>query len=333
MVSNRQDKKQKNKFLNCLLLFILCVVVFGGAGAGVLAYMVPPPPQPPVLPAPPPVNAVAAVLMDGNNGQIIADKEGMLQIYPASTTKILTCIIALEEGKDKLEQDTVISARAMGQDGTNIGLRPDMPLSLHELLYGMMLVSGNDAAVSVAETVGGSYERFIEMMNEKALAIGADNSHFANPNGLTDKNHYTTAVDMAKITRYAMSNPEFRKIVKEKTYSMKYRNGIYRNVANRNEFLSSGYAGANGVKTGMTVAAGECLVASAERNGQLLIVAMYDDENRWKDVQAWLDYGFNSIQAWEKYEMELAQEPVVYKFVNQVMGREPKCEEEKTRHY
>lgn len=325
--------RRKNNFLKYFFITGFIIILCTGLGFGVLAYMTPPPPKPPVILPPPTVGAVSAVLMDGNTGDIIAQKEGDLKVYPASTTKILTCIIALEEGKDKLESNAIITPRATGQDGTNIGLRSDMPISLHELLYGMMLVSGNDAAVAVAETVGGSYDQFIQMMNEKASFIGASRTHFANPNGLTDLNHYTTAIDMAKISRYAMKNPEFRNIVKEKVYPMKYRNGIFRNVENRNEFLSGGYDGANGIKTGMTEAAGECLVASVERDGQLLIAAVYDDENRWKDVEAWFDYGFACIQAWEKYEQEMAGEPAVYKFMNQLMGKEISWEDERKRHY
>ena len=244
-----------------LLALLVLAVVFAGIAFGILALITPEPPKKRELPPPPETGAVSAALIDGNTGEMLADKEGNLKSYPASTTKILTCIIALEEGKDKLEQNAVITPRAMKQDGTNLGIRPDMPLTLHQMLYGMMLVSGNDSAVATAETVGGSYDRFIEMMNEKAAAIGAKNSHFANPNGLTNPNHYTTAEDMAKIAAYAMKNPAFRDIVKRKTYPMTYRNGIYRNVVNRNEFLSSGYAGANGIKTGMTEAAGDCLVA------------------------------------------------------------------------
>lgn len=244
-----------------LLAFLALVIVFVGAAFGVLVVMTPPPPKMEVLPPPPETKAVAAALIDGNTGEMLANKNGELKIYPASTTKILTCIIALEEGKAKLDQNVVVTPLAMGQDGTNIGVRPDMPISLHQLLYGMMLISGNDAAVVTAETVGGSYGRFVEMMNEKAKAIGAVHSHFANPNGLTNPDHYTTAEDMALISAYAMKNPDFRDVVKRKTYPMTYRNGIYRNVENRNEFLSSGYPGANGIKTGMTEAAGDCLVA------------------------------------------------------------------------
>ena len=327
---------KRKKSSGCFRFFITGIL---GAGLfvtlilGILIYVTPPPPEPPVLPVPPEMHGVAASLLDGNRGDLIAEKEGTLKIYPASTTKILTAIIALEEGESKLGENAVVSQRAMAQDGTNIGLRPDMPISLHELLYGMMLVSGNDAAVSVAETVGGSYDNFIKMMNEKAEMIGAVNSHFSNPNGLTDVNHYTTSNDMVKIAQYAMKNREFRKIVKEKQYSMKYKNGIFRNIENRNELLDSGYAGVNGIKTGMTEAAGDCLVASAERNGQLIIVAVYNDPYRWQDVPKWLDYGFNAVQAWEDYERKLDEESPVYKFVNQMLGKEPKCGKVRMRVY
>lgn len=307
-----------------LLALLVLAVVFAGIAFGILALITPEPPKKPELPPPPKAGAVSAALIDGNTGEILAEKEGTLKVYPASTTKILTCIIALEEGKDKLEQNAVISQRAMKQDGTNLGIRPDMPLSLHQMLYGMMLISGNDSAVAAAETVGGTYDRFIEMMNEKAVAIGAKNSHFANPNGLTNPNHYTTAEDMAKIAAYAMKNPDFRDIVKRKTYPMTYRNGIYRNVANRNEFLSSGYEGANGIKTGMTEAAGDCLVASAARDGQLIIVTLYNDSKRWQDVKTWLDYGFAAAKAEKDYREALEAEPGIYKFVNRVLGKEPK---------
>lgn len=304
-----------------LLSILLLLLIVCGCGLGALIWVTPPPPTPPMIAPPPPSKAVSAALIDGNTGEVLADKEGSLRIYPASTTKILTCIIALEEGKAKLDQNAVISPRAMAQDGTNIGLRPDMPLSLHQLLYGMMLISGNDAAVSVAETVGGSYGRFIEMMNEKAASIGVHDSHFANPNGLTNPNHYTTAYDMAKIAAYAMKNPDFRDIVKRPSYPMTYRNGVYRNVENRNEFLTSHYEGANGVKTGMTEAAGDCLVASAERDGRLMIVALYDDTDRWKEARTWLDYGFAEAEKKAEYERKLAAEPKVYKLVNQLLGR------------
>lgn len=313
------------KLLLLLLTFIFCCAL----AFGILVYITPEPPKMPDLPPPPETKAVSVALLEANTGRILAEKEGTLRVYPASTTKILTTIIALEEGKAQLDRNVKITPLAMKQDGTKLGIRPDMPISLHQLLYGMMLISGNDAAVATAETVGGNYNRFIEMMNEKAASIGVHESHFANPSGLTDKNHYTTAIDMAKIAAYAMKNPDFRDIVKRKTYPMTYRNGLYRNVENRNEFLSSGYEGANGIKTGMTEAAGDCLVASAERNGKLLIVSLYDDENRWKDTKAWLDYGWTVSAMEDQYEAALAAEDPIYKFINQTLGKEPKKDAQK----
>ncbi len=302
---------------------VLAAAAVFTAAAGWVVWTTPPPPAPPVLPPPPETKAVSAAVIDGTTGEIYADKNGLGRVYPASTTKILTCIIALEEGKGLLDADAVVTPRAMAQDGTNLGLRTDLPISLREVLYGMMLVSGNDAAVAVAETVGGSYDRFIEMMNEKCASIGVTHSHFANPNGLTDPDHYTTARDMVKIARYAMENPDFRAIVKEKSHHMVYRDGMYRVVENRNEFLGSGYPGANGVKTGTTEAAGDCLVASAEQDGRLMIAAVYHDEDRFEDVKTWLDYGFAAARAQADYEAALAAEPPLHKWVNQMLGREP----------
>lgn len=302
--------------------YLFTILVVCAAGIGGAVYMTPPPPAKPVFPDPPATKAVAAAVINGDTGQLYGEKNGLLKVYPASTTKILTCIIALEEGRDRLNQDTVVTPLAMAQDGTNLGVRPDMPISLHEVLHGMMLVSGNDAAVAVAETVGGSYGRFVEMMNEKAASIGAAHSHFANPNGLTNPDHYTTAEDMVKIAAYAMKNPDFRAIVREPVHKMVYRDGMYRLVENRNEFLKSGYAGANGIKTGTTDAAGDCLIASAERDGTLIIVGVYNDDKRWDDVKAWLDYGFEADRVEKAYEAELAAEPAFYKWVNQKLGRE-----------
>ena len=312
-----------------LMTYVAVVVLLILISIGVLEYITPPPPQPPRFPAPPPVHGTSASLFWANQDITLADKNGELKIYPASTTKMLTCIIALEEGHDKLEQEAVITPFAMHQDGTLVGITPAKPITLHQLLYGMMLVSGNDAAVAAAETTGGSYSRFIQMMNEKAESIGARHSHFNNANGLTDPNHYSTANDMARIGAYAMRNPQFREIVGMKTYPMRFKDGSTRIIRNRNEFLESGFSGANGIKTGMTDAAGKCLVASAIRNGNLMVVSVYNDNARWQDVQSWLTYGFTCAEAWDRYQKELKAEPIVFKWVNQVMGREPNEEQTK----
>ena len=304
------------------------VVFFLSICLGIAVYVTPPPPTPPDIIKPPPIQGASAALLWTNKNKIIAEKNGDSAIYPASTTKILTCIIALEEGHTLLKKEANISSFSIKQDGTLLGISPDNPIILEQLLYGMMLVSGNDAASAVAETVGGEYHRFIQMMNEKANIIGCTNSHFSNASGLTDPAHYSTAVDMTKIAAYAMNNQMFRDIVSKKIYNMTYVDGTVQLIKNRNEFLDSKYYGANGIKTGMTEAAGECLVASAERNGQLLIMSVYNDEARWQDVQKWLNYGFSIIEQEEKYQKELAEEPRIYKWINQLLGKE--LYEEKT---
>lgn len=311
-----------------VIVYISGVVFFLSICLGIAVYVTPPPPTPPDIIKPPPIQGASAALLWTNKNKIIAEKNGDSAIYPASTTKILTCIIALEEGHTLLKKDANISSFSIKQDGTLLGISPDNPIILEQLLYGMMLVSGNDAASAVAETVGGEYHRFIQMMNEKANIIGCTNSHFSNASGLTDPAHYSTAVDMTKIAAYAMNNQMFRDIVSKKIYNMTYVDGTVQLIKNRNEFLDSKYYGANGIKTGMTEAAGECLVASAERNGQLLIMSVYNDEARWQDVQKWLNYGFSIIEQEEKYQKELAQEPRIYKWINQLLGKE--LYEEKT---
>ena len=311
-----------------VIVYISGVVFFLSICLGIAVYVTPPPPTPPDIIKPPPIQGAAAALLWTNKNKIIAEKNGDSAIYPASTTKILTCIIALEEGHTLLKKEANISSFSIKQDGTLLGISPDNPIILEQLLYGMMLVSGNDAASAVAETVGGEYHRFIQMMNEKANIIGCTNSHFSNASGLTDPAHYSTAVDMTKIAAYAMNNQMFRDIVSKKIYNMTYVDGTVQLIKNRNEFLDSKYYGANGIKTGMTEAAGECLVASAERNGQLLIMSVYNDEARWQDVQKWLNYGFSIIEQEEKYQKELAEEPRIYKWINQLLGKE--LYEEKT---
>lgn len=311
-----------------VIVYISGVVFFLSICLGIAVYVTPPPPTPPDIIKPPPIQGASAALLWTNKNKIIAEKNGDSAIYPASTTKILTCIIALEEGHTLLKKEANISSFSIKQDGTLLGISPDNPIILEQLLYGMMLVSGNDAASAVAETVGGEYHRFIQMMNEKANIIGCTNSHFSNASGLTDPTHYSTAVDMTKIAAYAMNNQMFRDIVSKKIYNMTYVDGTVQLIKNRNEFLDSKYYGANGIKTGMTEAAGECLVASAERNGQLLIMSVYNDEARWQDAQKWLNYGFSIIEQEEKYQKELAEEPRIYKWINQLLGKE--LYEEKT---
>ncbi len=242
------------------------------------------------LPAPDTI-AGAACLIDAEDNSVLFGKDEDKIMYPASTTKIMTAILALESGK--LDEPLVISQEAVNTEPSSLGLRMGDKITLREALTGMMIVSGNDAAVAVAETVAGSVPNFARMMNEKAKQLGAVNTHFVNPNGLPASNHYSTAHDMALIAAYAMKNPDFRWIVSHKDYNVKYMDGHTQYVTTTNRFLKSGYVGANGIKTGFTNAAGDCLVASATRGKKTMIAVFYNDDNRWSDAPTWLDYGFS----------------------------------------
>ena len=307
--------KNRWKKAACLILTIISTVCLGKVDVKAADYW----------PDAPETLSPSVILMEESTGTILYEKNMDEAHYPASITKIMTTLLALENGN--LSDMVTFSDDAINNtEGSGIARDYGEQMTLEQCLYGVMLESANECAYAVAEHIGGGdVSKFVNMMNEKAKAIGAVHSHFANPNGLTNPDHYTTAEDMALISAYAMKNPDFRDVVKRKTYPMTYRNGIYRNVENRNEFLSSGYPGANGIKTGMTEAAGDCLVASAERDGRLVIVTLYNDPNRWNDTKAWLDYGFRAAKAREKYDAEMAAEPKVYKFVNQVLGREARA--------
>lgn len=239
----------------------------------------------------PDTSAESACLIDADDNGVLYGKDEDKIMNPASTTKIMTAILALESGK--LDEPLVITPEAVNTEPSSLGLQLGDKITLREALTGMMLVSGNDAAVAVAETVAGSVPAFAKMMNEKAKELGAKNTHFVNPHGLTNQYHYSTAHDMAIIASYAMKNPQFRDIVKKTSYNMKYMDGHTVYVTTTNRFLKSGYLGANGIKTGFTNAAGDCLVASATRGKKTLIAVFYNDDYRWDDAQSWLDFGFS----------------------------------------
>ncbi|MGI1691560.1 D-alanyl-D-alanine carboxypeptidase family protein [Thermoanaerobacter uzonensis] len=248
-----------------------------------------------------------AVLMDFTTGQVLYDKNMHKRMYPASTTKILTAIIAIERGN--LNDIVTASDNVTKIDGNSIYLSPGEKLTLEQLLYAIMLESANDAAIAIAEYIGGSVENFAKIMNEKAKEIGAHDSHFVNPNGLPDENHYSTPYDMALIARYAMQNPEFRKIVTTIHYQIPPTNKFekVRDLWLSNRLIkpsSFHYEGADGVKTGYTVAAGQVLVASATRDGHRLISVIMGDQgtNIWTDTIKLLDYGFQNFTLVKKTE-------------------------------
>lgn len=239
----------------------------------------------------PDTSAVSACLIDAEDNGVLYGKDEDKIMHPASTTKIMTAILALESGK--LDEPLMITSEAVNTEPSSLGLKLGDKITLREAVTGMMLVSGNDAAVAVAQTIAGSVPAFSKMMNDKAKKLGAMNTHFTNPHGLTDRYHYSTAHDMAIIASYAMKNPEFRQIVSKKAYTMHYIDDNTMYVTTTNRFLKSNFLGANGIKTGFTNAAGDCLVASATRGQKTMIAVFYNDDYRWEDAQAWLDFGFS----------------------------------------
>ena len=245
-------------------------------------------------PAPFDVTAKEAVVIEATTGRVLFAKNAERRAYPASTTKILTLIVALERGN--LEATARVSENAAATEGSSIGLVPGEKMRLLDLLYGMMLMSGNDAAVTIAENIAGSVPAFAAMMNEKAREIGAKDTHFTNPDGLPDENHYTTARDLAVIAAYGYRLPLFAKIVATEHQTIPgYGAQGPRELYNENRLLWL-YDGANGVKTGYTDIAGRCLVSGAKRKNVQLVAVVLDSEHMWDDSVALLDFGFARIR-------------------------------------
>ncbi len=246
----------------------------------------------------PDVKALGAVLIDGESGRILWEKNADEQLANASTTKIMTCILALESGK--LDEIVTASSNAAAQPKTRMGLSEGEEIKLRDLLYALMLQSSNDAAVAIAEHISGSVEEFCGLMNDKAAEIGAVNTNFETPNGLDSDNHYSTAYDMALITRYALENEEFREIINTRQVTIKSDRCTY-TVVNKNRLLSE-YSGVIGVKTGFTGKAGQCFVGAAERDGMTLISVVLGSgwgsvgkERKWIDTKNLLNYGFENF--------------------------------------
>ena len=235
-------------------------------------------------------SAKAMCVMEASSQRVLAQKNSSTQLPMASTTKIMTAITAIESGVD-LDKVFEISPRAVGVSGTSLYLRAGEKFTLRDLLYGLMLISGNDASVAIGEYVGGSVEKFVEMMNKKAQEIGATNSHFDNTHGLDSKNHYTTAYDLALITSYAMQNPTFKEIVSTKNIKITNSDGKNRYLKNKNKLLSS-LEGCNGVKTGFTDDAGRCLVTSCERDGMDVVCVVLNCGPMFEESAALLDKAF-----------------------------------------
>lgn len=244
--------------------------------------------------APPHNSAQAATVIDVSSGRILYEKNADQKLPIASLTKIMTAIVAIEEGD--LTEHVKASRNAVRTEGSSIYLRRGEELTLEDLLYGLMLRSGNDAAVAIAEHVGGSVEGFAFLMNEKANYIGLTSTHFVNPHGLDHRNHYSTARDLAILTAYALKDPTFQKIVSTQVKTAPLEGYDWdRKWFNKNKMLRM-YDGADGVKTGYTKIAKRCLVSSATRDGRQIAVVVINDGNDWNDSARLLDYGFTQFQ-------------------------------------
>lgn len=241
----------------------------------------------------PGIAAKGAALMDVASGRLLVGVNENMQLPMASTTKIMTAILAIESGK--LADLVTVSQAAVMVEPSSIWLVAGEKIMMRHLLYGLMLRSGNDAACAIAEHLAGSLADFNVMMNDKAKAIGLENTQFQNPHGLPAADHYTTAHDLAKLTSYALRNKQFSATVATTRFTFMSEQAGLRTWYNKNKLLQQ-YDGADGVKTGWTRAAGRCLVASANRNGQRLVAVVLNSPADFNETAALLDYGFTNFK-------------------------------------
>ena len=236
----------------------------------------------------PSVSAKSAVVFEYATGKIIFSKNPHEALPMASTTKIMTALVALERGN--LDELVTISPHAANIEGSSMYLRAGENISLEHLLYGLMLSSGNDAAVAIAEHIGRNEEAFSKLMTDRAKELGCVRTQFKNPNGLPNQEHYTTAFELARITGKALEYPKFREIVATKSKQIGERH-----LTNHNKLLSI-YDGAFGVKTGFTKASGRTLVSAANRNGIELIGVTLNAPDDWDDHVKMFDYAFENME-------------------------------------
>lgn len=237
------------------------------------------------------LSAKAAILIDAQTGAVIAEKNEKQRLPMASTTKIMSALLLLESGD--LDTQFKVDNNAIMVEGSSMGLCEDDIVTKRALCYGMLLPSGNDAANQTAVMLAGSTEKFAEMMNDRAKKIGLEDTNFVTPSGLHDENHYSTAYDMAVLTREALKNEDFREICGTKRAKLKFGNPPYeRWLVNTNKLLTM-FDGCIGVKTGFTDEAGRCLVSAAEKNGVTLICVTLNASDDWNDHKKMYDYGFS----------------------------------------
>lgn len=234
-------------------------------------------------------SAVSAVLMDADSGRVLYSQNADARMRVASTTKLMTALVAIRRAD--LGMVCTVGRDAAGVEGSSMYLKAGEKLTLETLLYGLLLSSGNDAAVAIADAVAGDVPHFVALMNETAAELGMTNSSFANPNGLDAEGHYSTALDMAKLGRAAAADPTLLRIASTRSVTIGGRT-----LTNHNKLLRY-RTDCVGLKTGYTRAAGRTLVSCAERDGQRLIAVTLQDGNDWADHSALFDYGFSAYPA------------------------------------
>ncbi len=239
-------------------------------------------------------SAKSAIMIDGASGAVLYSKNPDERLGMASTTKIMTGILALEYGK--LNDVYTVPQEGYWVEGSSIYVNPGEKITLETLLYGLLLKSGNDAALAIARHISGSEQAFVKLMNDKAAELGLTNTRFANPHGLYAEEHYTTSRELAKLAAYAMQNPVFAQIVNTSQYKetpIQDRDGRVINNANK---LISMYAEADGIKPGFTPETGRTLVGSASKNGVRVITVTLDCADDWIEHKAMFDYAFNNFE-------------------------------------
>ena len=243
----------------------------------------------------PTTNSSNIIVVDRKTLSVLYEKNGYHKVAMASTTKIMTCIITLEQCS--LKDIVKVSSRASSIHGSTLGLKTNMEISINDLLYGLMLRSGNDCAIALAEHISGSIENFSILMNEKAFELGLFNTHFVTPHGLDDSNHYTSAHDLALLADYALKNSTFKQIVSSKNYTINF-GGYPKTLSNTNELLGN-LEGVYGVKTGFTFEAGRCLVSACKRDNLDIIVVVLGANTkkiRTQDSRNLINYIFNNYK-------------------------------------
>ena len=241
----------------------------------------------------PETEAGSAVLMEKETGAVLFEQNAHDKLEPASVTKVMTLLLVLEaidDGRLALDDMVTVSAHAASMGGSQVYLKEGEQMSVAEMIKCVTVVSGNDCAVALAEHLAGSETAFVAQMNQRAQDLGMTNTHFSDPNGLGDENHYASALDMAKLGVACLQNPTVAEILSTRTITLEGRQ-----LTNHNKLLWQ-YEGCTGMKTGYTRQAGRTLVSSAERNGQTLVCVTLNDRDDWNDHKAMLDYGFSKVK-------------------------------------